>query len=93
MHITGWKTYDMVDSGCTRRADGDGRQGKDNAPEVIPWATLSLAPDEGVTVPNLTTATGMSRPWVYQRLRELAGRGQVVQVSRGRWRTVNGDFQ
>jgi DNA segregation ATPase FtsK/SpoIIIE-like protein len=76
-----------------QRADGDRRGGTDNAPEVILWAALSLAPEEGVTVPNLMTATGMSRPWVYQRLHELVGRRQVVQVSRGRWRTVNGDFQ
>ena len=71
----------------------DGRKGADDAPEVILWAALSLAPEEGVTVPDLMDATKMSRPWVYQRLRELAGRGQIVQVSRGRWRTVNGDFQ
>ena len=37
------------------------------------------------------TATGMSRPWIYLRLRELAERGQVIQVSRGRWRAVSGD--
>jgi hypothetical protein len=36
-------------------------------------------------------ATGMSRPWIYQRLREFADVGQVIQVSRGRWRAVNGD--
>ena len=29
------------------------------------------------------SATGMSRPWVYHRLRELADRGRVVQVGRG----------
>ena len=46
-----------------QRADGDGGDGTDNAPEVILWAALSLAPEEGVTVPNLMTATGMSRPW------------------------------
>ena len=60
----------------------------DDAPEVILWAALSCAPAEGTTVPDLMTATGMSRPWVYLRLRELADRGQVVQVSRGRWRAV-----
>jgi hypothetical protein len=49
---------------------------------------LSLAPDEGVSVPDLMNATRMSRPWVYQRLRELADRGQVTQISRGRWRAV-----
>ena len=58
----------------------------DDAPEAILWAALSLAPAEGTTVPELMTATGMSRPWIYLRLRELAERGQVIQVSRGRWR-------
>jgi FtsK/SpoIIIE family len=57
-------------------------------PEAILWAALSLAPDEGVTVPDLMDATKMSRPWVYQRLRKLADRGQVAQLGRGRWRAV-----
>jgi hypothetical protein len=58
------------------------------APMGILCAALSLAPDEGVSVPELINATRMSRPWVYQRLRELADRGQVTQISRGRWRAV-----
>jgi S-DNA-T family DNA segregation ATPase FtsK/SpoIIIE len=58
---------------------------------VILWAALSLAPDEGITVPELMAETGMSRPWVYQRLADLARRSQVTQVSRGRWHTVPGD--
>ena len=65
----------------------------DDAPEVILWAALSLAPAEGTTVPELMTATGMSRPWIYLRLRELAERGQVIQVSRGRWHGVGGDSE
>ena len=40
------------------------------------WVALVLAPEEGTTVPDLMTATGMSRPWIYLRLRELAERGQ-----------------
>jgi hypothetical protein len=55
-------------------------------PEGLLWASLTSAPHEGVPVPHLMIATGMSRPWVYQRLRELADRGDVIQVSRGRWR-------
>jgi DNA segregation ATPase FtsK/SpoIIIE-like protein len=65
--------------------------GMDDAPEAILWAALSLAPDHGVTVPELMEATGMSRPWIYLRLRELAERGHVIQVSRGRWRAVIDD--
>ncbi len=64
-----------------------------DAPEEMLWAALSLAPAEGMTVPDLMQYTRMSRPWVYLRLRELLARDQVVQVSRGRWRAVNGDAQ
>ena len=42
-------------------------------------------------MPDLMDATGMSRPWIYLRLRELAELGQVIQVSRGRWRAVIDD--
>ncbi len=65
--------------------------GAQDAPEAILWAALSLAPDDGVTVPDLMNTTGMSRPWIYQRLRELAEHGHVIQVSRGRWRAVIND--
>jgi FtsK/SpoIIIE family len=64
-----------------------------DAPEEMLWAALSLAPDEGTTVPDLVKYTRMSRPWTYLRLRELLISGQVVQVSRGRWRAVSGDAQ
>jgi hypothetical protein len=67
---------------------GDARNspsGTREAPETILWASLCLAPVEGITVPDLMDETGMSRPWVYQRLQELARRGQVSQISRGRW--------
>ena len=72
--------------------DAEDKHGSaDDDPEVILWAALSLAPDDGVTVPDLMTATGMSRPWIYQRLRGLIERSQAVQVSRGRWRAASGD--
>ena len=73
--------------------DEDEHSRADDDPEAILWAALSLAPDDGTTVPELMTATGMSRPWIYLRLRELAERGQVSQVSRGRWRAANSDNQ
>jgi S-DNA-T family DNA segregation ATPase FtsK/SpoIIIE len=62
-------------------------------PGAILWAALSCAPEEGITVPELMDETGMSRPWVYQRLQELSRRGQVAQVSRGRWHATGGDSQ
>jgi hypothetical protein len=61
-----------------------------HAPEAILWAVLSIAPDNGITVPELMDETGMSRPWVYQRLQELVRTGQVTQVTRGRWRAAIG---
>jgi len=54
-------------------------------PDSILWAALSMAPAEGVTVPDLITQTGMSRPWIYQRLRDLVRDGQAAQVTRGHW--------
>ena len=39
-------------------------------------------------MPDLMEETGMSRPWIYQRLQDLARRRQVIQVSRGRWRAT-----
>jgi len=62
-------------------------------PEETLWVALSLAPAEGITVPDLVQYTGMSRPWIYLRLRELLSQGQVVQVSRGRWHATEGDSQ
>ena len=54
------------------------------APDAMLWVALVLAPEEGITVPDPMTATGMSRPWIYLRLRDLAEQGHVIQVSRGR---------
>src|SRR5260370_35611496 len=73
-------------------ADDDGRWPDDDrgAPEAILRAVLCVAPPEGTTVPELMDQTGMSRPWVYQRLSGMARRGHVIQVSRGRWR-ASGD--
>ncbi len=89
----------------SRNAIGTARQPRDQSPdppsaaqstdnpEEMLWAALSLAPAEGTTVPDLVEHTGMSRPWIYLRLRELLAEGQVVQVTRGRWRAVAGDAQ
>jgi DNA-binding transcriptional regulator GbsR (MarR family) len=68
----------------TADAGGDG-------PGTLLWLALMLAPEGGTTVPDLMTATGMSRPWIYLRLRELADQGHVIQVNRGRWRAVTDD--
>jgi hypothetical protein len=79
------------DSPSAYTASDEGTDLAEDTPDVLLWAALSLAPEDGITVPDLMEATGMSRPWIYQRLRELADVGQVIQVSRGRWRAVTGD--
>jgi FtsK/SpoIIIE family len=84
-------THPQISREIRDRGREDARHGEDDtgrAPEAILWAALSVAPDEGVSVPDLMTATQMSRPWIYQRLREMADRGQVAQAGRGRWRAV-----
>jgi hypothetical protein len=73
--------------GDTRNAPVD----DPDAPEAILWAALSLAPDDGISVPALMTATGMGRRWIYYRLRELANTGRVVQTLRGTWRIAESD--
>jgi S-DNA-T family DNA segregation ATPase FtsK/SpoIIIE len=84
-------TDDPIDPAFSPAAGGNHVDGVGNSPDAILWAALSLAQDDGVTVPDLMAVTGMSRPWIYLRLRELAERGQVVQASRGRWRAATGD--
>ena len=58
----------------------------DSHPETLLWAALSVAPDEGVSVPDLIAQTGMSRRWIYYRLHQLAADGLVTQTARGLWR-------
>jgi hypothetical protein len=55
------------------------------------WAALCLAPDEGITIPELVAETRMSRRWVYYRLEDLAAVGRAVQVTRGLWRAIIAD--
>jgi len=45
-----------------------------------------MAPERGLTVPELIDVTGMRRTWIYDRLQALAATGDARQVSRGRWR-------
>src|ERR1700722_13684532 len=65
----------------------------EDGPDVMLWAALVVASPEGTSVPDLMTATGMSRPWIYLRLRDLADQGHVIQVSRGRWRAITDDTE
>jgi S-DNA-T family DNA segregation ATPase FtsK/SpoIIIE len=53
------------------------------------WAALSTAPPQGIPVSELITITGMSRRWVFWRLKQLAERGEAVQTVRGQWRAAS----
>jgi hypothetical protein len=54
----------------------------------ILWSALSTAPPGGIPVSELITITGMSRRWVFWRLKQLADRGEAVQTVRGHWRAA-----
>jgi hypothetical protein len=71
------------------RGGGQIPEGRAEAdPEALLWAVLCLAPDTGISMPELVSETGMSRRWIYYRLEELAAVGRAVQVARGLWRAV-----
>jgi S-DNA-T family DNA segregation ATPase FtsK/SpoIIIE len=53
------------------------------------WAALSTAPAEGIPVSELITITGMSRRWVFWRLKQLSDHGEAVQTVRGHWRAAS----
>jgi hypothetical protein len=53
------------------------------------WEALSAAPPEGIPVSELIAITGMSRRWVFWRLKQLAERGDAVQTVRGHWRAAS----
>jgi S-DNA-T family DNA segregation ATPase FtsK/SpoIIIE len=71
----------------------DAERGKDaqDGPEALLWAALCLAQDQGISVPDLVNETGMSRRWVYYRLRLLADAGRAVQSEHGTWRAIDPD--
>ena len=54
-------------------------------PNAILRHALSAAPPVGVPVSDLITVTGMSRRWVFYRLRQLEADGYAVQMVRGYW--------
>jgi hypothetical protein len=58
-------------------------------PDSILSDALSGAPAEGIPVGELIRVTGMSRRWVFYRLRQLAAEGKAVQTVRGYWRIAS----
>jgi hypothetical protein len=69
------------DAGAANSDETDSRD-----PDVLLWAALSRASDEGLPVADLVAATGMSHRWVNYRLKALADVGRAVQIKRGVWR-------
>ena len=59
-----------------------------SGPETALWAALVDAGPNGATVGELIAACGMSRSWVYYRLREHAQAGRAAQTARGAWRAA-----
>jgi len=57
-----------------------------DGPEALLWAALCLAPEQGISVADLMNETGMSRRWVYYRLRAFAETGRAIQTDHGTWR-------
>jgi predicted DNA-binding transcriptional regulator AlpA len=49
---------------------------------------LKAAPPDGITIREIVAVTGMSRPWAYYRLTELAASGRAVRTGRARWGTT-----
>ena len=72
---------------CRHRRTAPPADGQQD-PDAILRRALSAAPAEGVPVSDLITVTGMSRRWVFYRLRQLAADGYAVQTVRGYWRTA-----
>ncbi len=63
----------------------------DDSPDALLWDALSLAGNNGIPVTGLMAATGMSRRWVYYRLRDLANAGRAVASEDGTWRAADCD--
>jgi DNA segregation ATPase FtsK/SpoIIIE, S-DNA-T family len=63
-------------------------EAKDDSPDRALLDALDQASADGIGVPELVTATGRSRRWVYYRLRELTAEGRVEQAEYGVWRST-----
>jgi DNA segregation ATPase FtsK/SpoIIIE, S-DNA-T family len=71
---------------CSSETVGEPSPADGEDPDTALLAALRQARPGGASVPDLMTATGMRRTWVYDRLQDHATDGRAVQVSRGRWR-------
>jgi hypothetical protein len=76
--------------GSAHRDDPERVDDQDD-PEALLWAALCLAPEQGVSVAELMNETGMSRRWIYYRLRALAEGGRAIQIDHGSWRATQSE--
>jgi len=58
------------------------------SPAAVLWHALREAGPDGVPVSLLIEITGKGRTWVYDRLRQYAATGRVIQTVRGHWRAT-----
>ena len=81
----------MTYEGETHTTQADTEEPSEERPDAnaMLWAALSTAPPEGIPVSELIAFTGMSRRWVFYRLKQLAERGEAVQTVRGHWRAAS----
>jgi hypothetical protein len=86
-----WSTHQTDATGTVPPPTGDGLgpAGDGDRAVAVLVHTLRAAGPGGQTIGELKAATGMSRSWVYLRLRELADAGQITRVDRGRWRPTS----
>ena len=54
------------------------------------WAALSIAPEDGIPVPDLVAATGWAALGQLPAPRPGRG-GQAIQIKRGKWRAATPD--
>ena len=64
----------------------DGHDARPETGDAL-WRALLQAPAEGTDIGELMRITGWKRTKLYRHLREHAGAGRAIQVSRGRWRS------
>lgn len=70
------------------RSFTDHRDTPGDTPAALLWFALCIAPDDGASIAELMSSSGMNRTTLYRHLIDHAQAGRAVQVSRGRWRAA-----
>jgi hypothetical protein len=82
------RPYRHPDVAGDEPSEQEDEQDTGQGPQELLWTALRRAPEDGLTIADLVTATGMSQRWVHYRLRVLASTGRAIQVKRGIWRAA-----